>query len=133
MTPRQERRRLRSDDPLVALHHQLASVRVDGDIDTVVVADDAGLVVAGVGAWAACEELAAYAPLLAEPRTAGASRGAGAEEPGDSRIAELRGEVDVRSLDVGGQRVLLCVRGGARRDQAAERAAGGVARILGQA
>jgi hypothetical protein len=140
MTPRQERRRLRSDDPLVALHHQLASVRMDGDVDTVVVADDAGLVVAGVGAWAACEELAAYAPLLAESTARGVSRtagpGAGAEEEGDggdSRIAELRGEVDVRSLDVCGQRVLLCVRGGTRRDRAAERAAGGVARILGRA
>jgi hypothetical protein len=133
MTPRPERRRLRSDDPLVALHHQLASVRQDGGIETVVLADDAGLVVAGAGAWAACEELAAYAPLLAEAFVGSPAGGACGAPGGDSRIAALRDEVDVRPLDVGGQRVLLCLRGGARRGHAADRAAGGVARILGQA
>ena len=133
MTPRLERRRLRSEDPLVALHHQLAVVRQDSDLDAVVVADDSGVVVAGVGAWAACEELAAYAPLLVDPALCGAGEPAGDGACGDSRVASLRAAVDVRSIEVGGQRVLLCLRGGRRRDQAADRAAGGVARILGQA
>ena len=47
-----------------------------------------------------------------------------------SRVAELRGEVDVQSVDVDGQTVLLCSRGGRRAAAAMERAAAGVARIL---
>ena len=47
-----ERRRRRSPDPLVALHYQLSSVRKDGALDTVVVADGSGVVVAGAGSWA---------------------------------------------------------------------------------
>ena len=82
------------------------------------------MVVAGAGAWATCEELAAYAPLLAQGQWT---------EPGlddTSRVAELRGEVDVQSVDVDGQTVLLCARGGRRAAAAMDRAAAGVARIL---
>jgi hypothetical protein len=61
-----ERRRRRSSDPLVALHYQLSSARTAGDLDAIVVADPSGVVVAGAGSWPVCEELAAYAPLLAD-------------------------------------------------------------------
>ena len=120
----EDRRRKRSQDPLVALHYQLSHARHEGKLEAIVVADDSGVVVAGAGAWAVCEELAAYAPLLAqgvwvEP---GMARG--------SRVAELRTEVDVQPVDVGGQKVLLCARGGWGRAMAMERAAAGVARIL---
>ena len=57
-------------------------------------------------------------------------------EPGlteGSRVAELRTEVDVQALDVEGQTVLLCARGGWMRDMTLERAANGVARILKRA
>ena len=124
MTPADERRRKRSNDPLIALHYQLAHARTEGRFDAVVVADGSGVVVAGAGAWATCEELAAYAPLLAQGQWT---------EPGlddTSRVAELRGEVDVQSVDVDGQTVLLCSRGGRRAAAAMERAAAGVARIL---
>jgi hypothetical protein len=119
-----ERRRRRSDDPLVALHYQLAHARLEGQLEAIVVADDSGVVVAGAGAWATCEELAAYAPILAQGQWT---------EPGlddTSRVAELRGQVDVQPVDVDGQRVLLCVRGGLRDSTAVGRAAAGVARIL---
>src|SRR5262249_3997345 len=92
-----ERRRRRSDDPLVALHYQLAHARQEGQLEAIVVADDAGVVVAGAGAWATCEELAAYAPILAQGQWT---------EPGlddTSRMAELRGQVDVQAVDVDGQ------------------------------
>jgi hypothetical protein len=121
---RADRRRKRSDDPLVALHYQLAHARHAGRLDAIVVADDSGVVVAGAGAWAVCEELAAYAPLLAQGLWC---------EPGlhgDSRIAELRTEVDVQPLHVEGQTVLLCALGGWMRAMAMELAANGVARIL---
>jgi hypothetical protein len=124
MTIRDDRRRKRSQDPLVALHYQLAYARSEGRHDAMVVADDAGVVVAGAGAWAVCEELAAYAPLLAQ---------GGWTEPGmsaASRVAELRAQVDVKSVDVDGQMVLLCARGGQSRPGAMDRAAQGVARIL---
>jgi hypothetical protein len=124
MIVHEDRRRKRSQDPLVALHYQLAQTRSEGCLDAIVVADDSGIVVAGAGAWAACEELAAYAPLMAQGVW---------NEPGlgrSSRVAELCEEVDVHAVDVEGQRVLLCARGGATRTAAMEHAAQGVARIL---
>ncbi len=127
MTVPQDRRRTRSTDPLVALHYQLARVRLDGRLDAIVVADDSGVVVAGAGAWAVCEELAAYAPLLAQADCCEPPQHA------DSRIAALRREVDVKPVEVEGHTVLLCARGGAARASAMEDAARGVARILKQA
>jgi hypothetical protein len=115
-----ERRRNRSTDPLVALHYQLSQTRQEGSLEAIVVADDWGVVVAGAGSWAVCEELAAYAPLLVQ--------GAGLRDP--TRLAEMRDQIDVQPVAVDGQRVLLCARGGRRRSGALERAASGVARIL---
>jgi hypothetical protein len=125
-----DRRRKRSEDPLVALHYQLSHTRSEGRLDAIVVADDAGLVVAGAGAWAVCEELAAYAPLLAQGVW---SEPGSTERGGASRVSELRTEVDVQAVDVEGQTVLLCARGGRLRGSAMERAAIGVARILKRA
>jgi hypothetical protein len=125
--PPADRRRKRSDDPLVALHYQLAHARNEGRVEAMVIADDAGLVVAGAGAWAACEELAAYAPLLAQGQWT---------EPGSSertRIAALRQQVDVQPVEIDGQRMLICARGGTTRRAAMARAAQGVARILSAA
>jgi hypothetical protein len=121
-----ERRRQRSQDPLVALHYQLARARLEGSLDAIVVADDAGVVVAGAGAWAVCEELAAYAPILAQT---------GWREPGlgrASRVMQIEAQVNVRQVEVEGQTVLLCARGTTRAvtAQAMNKAAEGVARIL---
>lgn len=115
-----DRRRRRSDDPLVALHYQLSYARAEGAIDTIVVADSAGVVVAGAGSWAACEELAAYAPLFERAEAA------------SPRIESLRGEVDVRRVRVGVDTVIICARGarGAAGKSAIERASAGVERIL---
>jgi hypothetical protein len=135
----EDRRRKRSTDPLVAVHYQLAHARHDGELEAIVVADAAGVVVAGAGSWAVCEELAAYAPLLAqgvwsEPGVAG-----------ESRLAQLRTEVTVRAVEVEGQEVLVCARGGFSsrattlaslgpagdtRSAVIKRAAEGIARIL---
>ena len=129
MTHAEDRRRKRSADPLIALHYQLSHARQDGSLDTIVVADPSGVVVAGAGSWAACEELAAYAPLLAQ--------GVGeADGPVGSRIASMRHEVEVRHLKISGQEVLLCVRTAtatAAREGAIDRAAAGVSRILSAA
>ncbi|HEY6461988.1 MAG TPA: hypothetical protein VIY73_17600, partial [Polyangiaceae bacterium] len=129
MTFLEDRRRKRSQDPLVALHYALAHARQEGRLDAIVVADDAGVVVAGAGSWATCEELAAYAPILAQ----GVWTEPGEAAPRESRVAELRTEVDVQPVEVEGQTVLLCARGGWMRSMAMEKAAAGVARILTRA
>ena len=133
------RRHKRSADPLIALHHQLTHARHQGSLDTVVLADSSGVVVAGAGSWAACEELAAYAPLLAdEPGRTG-------EGLVQSRIEAMRADAFVRPIRIGGQDVLLCGRGarvaeGAPRGHDPEsrevvlsRAAEGISRILSAA
>jgi hypothetical protein len=125
----EDRRRKRSRDPLIALHYQLAHARHDAELEAIVVADTSGLVVAGAGSWALCEELAAYAPLLA--------RDGQWIEPGagDSRVASLSLEVDIQSVMIDGQEVYLCARGTSHRSdqfrgRVMARAAAGVTRIL---
>ena len=126
-----ERRQKRSQDPLIALHYQLAYARHDGELDALVLADPSGVVVAGAGAWAVCEELAAYAPLFAQEAHDAAGGASGASD----RMSELRGEVEVRSMRVDGVDVLLCARGGGSdgpraRGTSMKRAEAGVSRIL---
>lgn len=124
MTLTDDRRHKRSGDPLVALHYQLAHVRSEGRLEAIVVADGAGVMVAGAGGWALCEELAAYAPLLARE---------GWVEPGaahPSRLAEIRARADVKTVEVAGHDVLLCAIGGGTRRTAIEKAERGVVRIL---
>jgi len=128
-----DRRRRRSDDPLIALHYQLTSTRARGDLDAIVVADTSGVVVAGAGSWPVCEELAAYAPLLAD-----GSWGSMTAQV-SSRVDSLRKDAMVQRLMVGGQEVLLCARHKKKTEarevlEAAvrdlEQAAQGVSRIL---
>jgi hypothetical protein len=128
LLPSSERRIKRSSDPLVALHYQLAVARTEGDLDAIVLADASGVVVAGAGAWPVCEELAAYAPFLvcSDGSTPSVSR----------RVDALRREVDVRTLTIAGQDVLLCARGARgtpRQSASIERAAAGIERILAAA
>ena len=120
-----DRRRRRSDDAIMALHYQLATARTEGALDALVLVDDRGCLVAGAGAWPACEELAAYAPLLAHPSAIG-------NTTVSSRIEALSGEVEVQTLTIDGGEVVLCGRGGgAVRRGSLERAAAGCMRILG--
>ena len=118
-----ERRKRRSSDPLIALHYQLTVARTESELEAIVVADDAGLVVAGAGSWAACEELAAYAPLLeADPVDLSSQV--------SSRVVDLRREVDVLRVDVGGTSVIVCALGGTERRVSLARAVAGARRIL---
>ncbi len=118
-----ERRARRSTDPLVALHYQLASTRTDGELDAIVVADASGVVVAGAGSWAACEELAAYAPFF-EDDLGGASASV------SHRVSALRSTVEVARVRLDTTDVLVCARGGAQRRASLERAVAGISRIL---
>ncbi len=112
----EDRRTQRSDDPLVALYYQLNERRTEANLDALVIANADGFVVAGAGGWAACEELAAYAPLLAS----------GADLLDDACV-------DVRPFDIDGERVFLCARGKLRsfvHDAAIDAAIEGSRRIL---
>jgi hypothetical protein len=119
MTTMHDRRQQRSDDPLVALHYQLTSARARENLDAVVLADGSGIVVAGAGSWAMCEEIAAYAPLLAEKDPA----------PVSARISALRDAVLVQPLAYSNGPVFLCARGSASEESLALTAEG-VVRIL---
>jgi len=117
-----ERRRRRSDDPVTALHYQLSHTRGQARLEAVVLVDDTGCLVAGAGAWPLCEELAAFAPLLADSREA---RGMG------SQLAALGPDVFVRPISLDGCEALLCGRGGGRESaDLIARAADGCRRIL---
>jgi len=114
-TSSQERRTRRSDDTMTALHYQLAFARHQGGFDALVLADSAGCVVAGAGAWATCELLAAYAPLMAH----------------ESACEPPMTDVEVKKLIVDGAEVLLCSRGGnSFGAPSLNRAATGCRRIL---
>lgn len=119
-----ERRRRRSDDLVTALHYQLSHTRAQAGLEAVVLVDDTGCLVAGAGAWPICEELAAFAPLLADPRAAtGNAVG--------TRLAAIGPQVFVRQLALDGCEALLCGRSAdpASADLIA-RAADGCRRIL---
>ena len=119
-----ERRRRRSEDTITALHYQLSVVRAVGKLDALVLVDDRGCLVAGAGAWPVCEELAAYAPLLADGSVI-------ATAAVSTRIASLSTEVEVRTLALEGAEAVLASRGGgADRTACMLRAAAGCARIL---
>ncbi len=119
-----ERRRRRSDDPITALHYQLSQTRSDAGLSAVVLVDDTGCLIAGAGAWPICEELAAFAPLLASPGTVGSTAVS-------ARLAAIEPEVFVRTLSFDGCEAVLCGKGreGARPD-VISRAADGCRRIL---
>jgi hypothetical protein len=122
--PSADRRRRRSDDPITALHYQLAATRWEASLDALVLVDDSGCLVAGAGSWPVCEELAAFAPLLARPA---AIRDAGL----GSRLAALSSDVELYELSIDGGTVLLCGRGGNdKRGPSIARAAAGCRRIL---
>lgn len=123
VTAMQERSLKRSHDPITALHYQLAAARRDASLQALVLVDESGCLVAGAGAWPVCEELAAYAPLLTEPRER-------LRTVVSMRIAALSTEVESLTLDFDGQAVLLCGRGGSSKRRAVlDRAAVGVRRI----
>lgn len=117
-----ERRIRRSDDPMTALHYQLAFARQEASLEAIVLADSSGCLVAGAGAWPTCEELAAYAPLIATRASA----------PKASRVATIAEDAEAHSFSVSGAEVILCVRGPAQAELMT-RVAAGCRRILGDA
>lgn len=119
-----ERRRRRSEDPITALHYQLSFARAEADLEALVLVDDSGCLVAGAGAWSLCEELAAYAPLLAHP-------GAIQSDAVGSSLASMSRQIEIRTMMIDGVEATICGRGGSvGRTASIARAAAGCRRIL---
>jgi hypothetical protein len=117
-----ERRLERSQDPYRALCMQLEHVRVEGELDALVVAIDNGLLVAGAGERSVCEALGAVAPLMGSPSFNGRIPGA------------LIGQsIEVRSISLEGETVFVASVGRSTGDEWVTRSVGGVRRILGYA
>ena len=93
-----------------------------------VLADSTGALVAGAGAWPICQELAAFAPLLAQQVAFGESDSARTMET-------MRRDVTLRTMLLDGAEVILAARGplGRSTDAMLVRAAAGCRRILGVA
>ena len=119
-----ERRRERSADAGTALQCLLESTRCKNGLPVIAVADEAGLLVAGAGAFDACEELAAFAPLLAAPPPA--------NDTVPTRLDVLARRTAVRRIRVDGIEVLICGQGDSpARELALAAVAAGCQRILG--
>ncbi len=115
-----ERRGESREETLSALGALLDGVRRDGAFEAVAVADGAGILVAGAGAYRACEEIAAVSPLVA--------RAGAANDTVPNRLDLIARKMEVRRLRIDGIEVLLSGRGGDAG--ALSRAAAGCARIL---
>lgn len=100
--PTLERRRHRSDDALSALTRLLEAARARAGLDALAVADAAGLLVAGAGASQTCEELAAWAPVVAQAPANDAVAGLG---------AAFDGPTSLRRLFVGGTEIVVACLG----------------------
>ncbi len=119
-----DRRRRRSEDPITALHYQLSFARTEAQLEALVLVDDSGCLVAGAGAWPLCEELAAYAPLLARPSAI-------QSDTVNSSLAAMSREIEIRTLLIDGAFAMICGRGGSSaRAASIARAAAGCLRIL---
>ena len=123
--PLYDRRFRRSDDTITALHLQLAHARFTGGLDALVLGDEGGALVAGAGAWPACEELAAFAPLQADAASV-------LHDETRKITDELRPSVTLHSFAIDGTKVLLAARGPLRPETAPllTKAATGCTRIL---
>jgi hypothetical protein len=115
-----ERRSTSRDDTLSALDALLDGIRRDGAFEAVALADAAGVLVAGAGAFRTCEEIAALSPLVA--------RAGAANDTVPTRLDVLARKMEVRRLRIDGIEVLVSGQGG--DPTALGRAASGCARIL---
>jgi hypothetical protein len=119
---RLERRQNRSSDALVALSRLLDATRRQGGLEALAVADATGCLVAGSGPFRVCEELAAWAPLIAAQP---------ANDVVPTRLDVLARRTEARRLALDGIEVLICGQGeDEARDRALDRIAEGCERIL---
>ncbi|HVW27903.1 MAG TPA: hypothetical protein VHC69_21205 [Polyangiaceae bacterium] len=118
-----ERRRDRTDSPLVALSRCFESARRRAGLGALVLADVSGLVIAGAGPASMCDELAAVSA---------ANWGRPANDTVPCRLEVLTRALDVRRLRIDGVEVLLCTEGEGDTETTLAEAMAGCQRILGR-
>ena len=118
-----ERRRDRTDSPLIALSRCFESARRRGGLGALVLADVSGLVIAGAGPSSMCDELAAVS-------AANWRRPANDTVP--CRLDVLTRTLEVRHLRIDGIEVLLCTEGDGDAEEPLAEAMAGCQRILGR-
>jgi hypothetical protein len=121
--PTDERRKDRCETTLGALTRLLEAARRRSDLDALALCDGAGFLVAGAGAAQLCDELAAYAPILA-------SEDGPANDTLPTSLMARERKFRVQRLSIDGIEVLLCESGAQSSDFTA--VAQGCQRILGQ-
>ena len=118
-----DRRQRRSDDIQTALSHQLSTSQERALFNSIVLADENGLVMAWSGNDGLCEQMAAISPLLARDMT---------PWHGDveTNIGKVR--LSVAPLLVDGNQLFIAAAAGKKSDIAKElfRSGRGVSRIL---
>ncbi len=116
----EERRQRRSQQQPTALRYQLEHTRERGRFEALVLADDAGLVLAAAGERGLCDELGAIAPLMGR-------------SPLGMRLPPLLrgGEVAIRPMTLNGQDLYVaCIGGNVARDALLTHSTNGIERIL---
>jgi hypothetical protein len=118
-----ERRRDRTDSPLIALSRCFESARRRSGLGALVLADVSGLVIAGAGPSSMCDELAAVGA---------ANWGRPANDTIPCRLDVLTRALEVRHLRIDGVEVLLCTEGQGDTETPLAEAMAGCQRILGR-
>jgi len=119
-----DRRLHRTEDTLQALNRLVEASRRRSGADAVAVADRTGLLLAGAGAHRLCEELAAFAPLMAH----GADN-----DTVPSCLDSFEGRMRLRRLCIDGVQVVVTFSGpGADSPAELDAVSQGCARILSQ-
>ena len=121
--PREDRRRNRTEDALEALTRLVEASRRRTGVEAVAVSDPNGMLLAGAGAARLCEELAAWAPVVAH----------GADNDTiPTSLDSFEGRMRSRRLTVDGIQIVVTFCG-SRADEPAELEAvsAGCTRILG--
>ncbi len=117
------RRINRSSDVQVALSFQLAATAKRANFPAIVLADELGLVVSGVGSKRTCEKMAALAPMLTSRSKT---------FHGNIKTAGRQLRLSVAPLKIDGARLFLCAAEGDEEEITRELFNGGlgVSRIL---
>ena len=116
-----ERRKHRTEDALEALSRLLEAARRQSGLEALAVTDTTGLLLAGAGASQLCDELAAWAPVVA--------RGA-ANDTIASCLDSFEGRTRLRRLRVDGVEIVVASLGHAEADGPLDAVSAGCRRIL---
>lgn len=119
--PTTERRRHRSEDALEALTRLLEATRRQNDLEALAVTDTTGLLLAGAGASQVCDELAAWAPVMAQKA---------ANDSIPNCLDAFEGRTRLRRLRVDGFEIVVACLAQGRADAPLDAVSAGCQRIL---